>query len=89
MGNLFKSTLDIDSTDKELLRSIFLKIAQCNYLIDIETKPSDSKGYHFILRCFIKCDICRLCYDDFKRFAFDQKRPEWARNILFDVKEYV
>jgi len=84
---LFKSTLDIDTTDKEMIRRTAQKIVLCPYLVEITIKPSNSKGYHFILNCFIKCDICRLCYDDIIRFAFDCKRPEWARNILFDKKE--
>lgn len=85
--HLFKSTLDIDINDKETVCRIAQKIVSCPYLVEIEIKPSHSKGVHIILNCFIECCICRLCYDDFHRFAFDCKRPEWARNILFDKKE--
>jgi hypothetical protein len=89
MGNLFKSTLDIDTTDKEFLKRTIGKIVLCNYLIDLQIKSSDSKGYHVTLLCFMDCPICRLCYDDTKRFAFDCKRPSWAKNIFFDKKEYL
>lgn len=83
------STLDIDTNDKLIIERIAQKIINCPYLIEIEIKPSHAKGVHFIIGCMVECCICRLCYDDIYRFAFDCKRPNWARNILFDKKEYV
>lgn len=84
-----KITLDIDTTDKDFIQHNGLKIMLCPYCYDFNPKPSDKKGYHFIVKCLIKCDICRMVYDDFIRFAFDTKRPVWAQNILFDKKEGV
>lgn len=82
----FRSTLDIDTNDRENIQHIIYKIFYCNNLIHTELKPSDSKGFHVILWCSKECDICRLVYDDFRRFAYDQKRPKYARNILFEKK---
>ena len=85
--SLFRSTLDIDTNDKETIKRITQKIIRCPNIFHIHKKPSSHKGYHFILRCYIKCDICRICYDDFRRYNYDMNRPEWARNILFDIEE--
>lgn len=88
----YKSTLDIDTNDKEKIAYIEHKIVfECpfNGLFHLHKKPSATKGYHFILKCFIKCDVCRIVFDDFRRFAYDQNRPENARDILFDRSEKI
>lgn len=82
-----KSTLDIDTNNKEVINRIIQKIKKCENLNYLISKLSFSKGVHVLLYCKIKCDICRFCYDDFRRFAFDQYRPKECQNILFDDKE--
>lgn len=89
MGKLFRPTLDIDTNDKETIKRICYKIVQCPYIIDFDFKHSTSKGCHLILKCFIECDKCRLVFDDARRFSYDQNRPKYARNVLFDEKERV
>lgn len=89
MCSIYISTLDIDSNDKELIKRICYKFCCCLYIHDFEFKHSTSKGCHFILKCYIECDKCRLVFDDFRRFAYDQYRPEWAKNILFNKKEFL
>lgn len=76
-------TLDIDTNDKENIDHITGKINLCSWLDRIESRPSNSKGIHVILWCKRECDICRMCYDDQKRFNFDQNRPDYFKNILF------
>lgn len=88
----FKSinTLDIDTTDKEVIAHILGKIIYyCPHIKDFDYKFSSSKGLHLILFCSEKCDLCRLVFDDFRRFAYDQNRPKYAQNILFDKKEFL
>ena len=93
---LFRTTLDIDFTskwsrlkpkDKEFIKKIIDKISECPFLFQLKFRLSSSKGCHIELFCNKNCDICRLCYDDDRRFSYDQNRPEWARNILFDAIE--
>lgn len=85
----YRITLDIDTNNKDFITRILEKINKCKNLKYSYTRPSSCKGVHIILFCFIKCDICRMCYDDARRFAYDQNRPEWAKNILFDKKEII
>ena len=84
---LFRSTLDIDYNDKEKIKRIEEKILKCDNIVHIHKKLSAQKGFHFILKCGIKCNICRIVYDDVRRFMYDQHRPEYAQNILFDGME--
>lgn len=85
----FRSTLDIDTNDKLTLSRILNKITQCEYLVNLEMRFSANKGIHIILKCQIECEICRFCYDDFRRFAYDQTRKKQYQNILFTEKEYI
>lgn len=78
------STLDIDTNDKETVSRMIKKIKKCEKLIQLTYRPSSKKGFHFILWCKTKCDICRIVYDDFRRYDYDMNRPIWARNILFN-----
>ena len=86
---LFRTTLDIDTNNKEIIERVFKKISKCKNLKEFYVKPSGFKGYHFILFCDKKCDVCRLCYDDSRRFAYDQNRPPFAQNILFNKIEEI
>lgn len=78
------STLDIDTNNKETISQMIKKIRFCSKLIQVNYRPSDKKGFHFVLWCKVECDICRIVYDDFRRYNYDMNRPFWARNILFD-----
>lgn len=98
MPNIFRKVLDIDFTskysklkpkDKEYVEHIIRKIFKCKNFLNMEAKESSFKGCHITLYCSIDCDVCRMCYDDDKHFAYDMNRPEYARNILFDKKEKI
>ena len=89
MGKRFKCTLDIDTADKGFIEHITNKILNCKFCLDIIVTYSSLKGVHIIIYCNKKCEICRFVYDDFRRFAYDQNRPYYARNILFQEKEVV
>lgn len=95
---MFRTTLDVDliskwsrfkPLDEEYLDNMVNKIAKCQFFYDMVIKPSSFKGFHITIFCSRKCDICRLCYDDTKRIAYDSARPEYARNILFETKEKI
>lgn len=94
---LFRSVLDIDLIEnkysrfapktKEEINNILNKISSCKFCgKKPKIKSSSFKGFHVILWCHKKCDVCRICYDDCKHFDYDSNRPEYARNILFDEK---
>lgn len=87
--NQFRSTLDIDTNDKLTVSRILNKIAQCEQLNNLTMNFSSMKGVHVTLDCRIECDICRFCYDDWRRFAYDVVRPKEARDILFEGKEWI
>jgi len=86
---LYRSTLDIDKNDKVFINYIEKKIKRCIFLEEFKKRDSSSKGVHIIIKCSIKCDICRFVYDDFRRFAYDQQRKPEEQNILFNEKEYI
>jgi hypothetical protein len=82
------NTLDIDTNNKEVILRITKKINLCSCLSKFEIKPSFQKGVHIKLMCLIECELCRIVYDDSRRYALDQLRPEFSRNVLFDSKEF-
>lgn len=93
---MFRKVLDIDlisgkyskeipKTKEDILR-IIQKIGLCKNFIYHDFEWSSFKGCHIILYCSVNCDICRMCYDDDKHFAYDEARPEYARNICFTEK---
>lgn len=95
---LFRKVLDVDLTskysrfrpkDKEFVLRMADKITRCPFCFRFKIKLSSFKGYHIEIFCSVNCDICRICYDDDKHFAYDLNRPEYARNILFDKKEKI
>jgi len=95
---LFRKVLDIDLTtkysklppkDEDFIERIIDKVSKCPFFIDLIIKSSSFKGFRIFLFCSVDCDICRMCYDDDKHFAYDMKRPEYARNISFDKKEKI
>lgn len=95
---MFRKTLDIDLTskwsrfkpkDKEFMLKMIYKITNCPFCSHLKINQSSFKGYHITLFCKKDCDICRLCYDDTRRLAYDLSRPKYARNILFEKKERI
>jgi hypothetical protein len=92
----FFSSLDLDweipqqdislSCSKDLAEKIALKIAKCKYCVIIQIKLSNYKGYHIEFYCTKKCDLCRLQFDDIRRYEEDLNRLEVFRDLIFDVK---
>jgi len=81
------NTIDLDYCDKETLKRIVYKIKKCKYLLYIEVKDSNYKGYHIKLFCSKDCDLCRLVFDDDKRYFADiTNRFPFEQNILWDNK---
>jgi len=89
MEKLFRTTLDIDTNDKEFIERAIMKIRLlCKSNKVLVFRDSSFKGVHVILACNKKCEICQFVYDDFRRFAYDRNRPYYARNILFTEEIY-
>ena len=93
----YYNTLDIDfdnvvnpvdlACTKDKINRIMFKIIQCENLIGIMREPSNKKGYHLRFFCHIKCDKCRLVFDDVIRFNADLNREKPFTNIIFDTKK--
>jgi hypothetical protein len=92
----YYSTLDLDfesvtphdlACTKEKVNKIIWKIIQCQDVIGIMKEPSNKKGYHLKIFCRIKCDKCRLVFDDIIRFGADLERKTEFTNIIFDKKK--
>jgi|GEM_PF-5834255 hypothetical protein len=92
----YYNTLDIDfdtipdinlSCSKEKINNIFLKIINCSNCCGIVKEDSNKKGYHLRFYCKIKCDKCRLVFDDYIRFDADLTRKKEFTNIIFDTKK--
>jgi len=85
----YYNTIDLDKIDKEQLERIISKIKTNPCLKNIQVKDSSTKGYHLLLTCNRKCDICRIVFDDQKRLEMDNNRPLKLQNTLFTSKEPV
>lgn len=85
---MFYNTIDLDNIDKQLLNRITEKIKQKNCCLSLQIKDSSSKGYHILLICSHDCEVCRMVFDDPKRFEMDSNRDLKFRNTLFTSKEY-
>lgn len=72
----------------DLANKIALKIAKCKYSVKIqEPKLSNLKGYHIEFYCTKKkCDLCRMQFDDVRRFEMDKNRPKECTNLIWDSK---
>lgn len=88
MEHLTYNTLDLDTTDKEIINRILHKILTCDSLIKLNYEPSKRKGYHFRLWCVKKCDRCRLVFDDAVRFQYDLMRNFESRDVLAQESEF-
>lgn len=82
------NTIDIDTNNKEFITTLKLKIYRCSNLEELVVRDSSQKGVHFILHCKKNCDLCRLVFDDAIRYAYDQFRESFSRNVLFSEKEF-
>ncbi len=87
MAYFIYNTLDIDTTERERVNQIIGKIMQCPYLDDLEVEPSFQKGVHVKMWCMKECEMCRLVFDDEIRYAYDQYRPKYSQNVLFNEKK--
>ena len=96
MIKYYFSSLDLDwqipqqdislSCSKELAEKIINKIVKCKYCVIASKSLSNYKGYHIEFYCTKKCDLCRLQFDDIRRYEEDLNRLEVFRNLIFDVK---
>ena len=90
------SSLDLDwqipqqdislTCSKELAYKIAQKISKCKYSVIISVKLGNYKGYHIEFYCTKKCDLCRMQFDDIRRYEEDCRRLEPFRDLIFDVK---
>ena len=90
------NTLDVDwdnipdinlSCSKEKICNIETKIKKCSNLLGLIREDSNKKGYHLRFYCGIRCDKCRLVFDDYIRFDADLTRKKEFTNIIFDKKK--
>lgn len=79
---IYFSTLDLDKLTEEQFLNIRRKICSCPGYRCL-THYVTQKGYHVRLQCVAECDICRMVFDDQKRFAADLGRPKCKQNVLF------
>jgi len=85
----FYNTIDLDKVNKTQLGEIIKKITIKKCCLSLTYKDSSSKGYHISIICAKKCDICRIVFDDQKRFEMDNNRDLKYQNTLFTEKEWV
>jgi len=93
MSNLKLNTIDLDihpnfiTEGKTLLNKVIKFLLNCEWCLGVEPpKDSASKGYHITFYCKKDCDICRLLFDDSKRFMMDYDRIKERQNVMFDAK---
>ena len=87
------NTIDLDihpdyiNKGKSLLEKVMRFIKHCEYCLAIgEPQDSNSKGYHIFFICKKDCELCRLLFDDSRRYMMDFDRLEERKNVMFDVK---
>jgi hypothetical protein len=83
----FYNTIDLDKVDKQQLADIVSKITAKPCCLSLQYKDSSSKGYHISIVCSKQCDVCRMVFDDQKRFEMDSNRDIKFQNTLFTEKE--
>lgn len=84
----YYQNLDLDNCSKEQLDQILEKIKSNDCLLNITVKDSSSKGFHIMMICSKKCDLCRFVFDDTKRYEIDLGKDERFKNVVFDTKEW-
>lgn len=86
--SLMYNTIDLDTNDKETVERILGKISKKSCLVSLIVEPSLQKGFHLKMMCSKHCEMCRIVFDDAVRFAYDDERPTFSRNVMFDTKEF-
>ena len=96
MINYYFNSLDLDwdiplqdislSCSNELATKILNKIVKCKYNVIASKSLSNYKGYHIEFYCTKKCDLCRLQFDDVRRYEEDLNRLSVFQNLIFDIK---
>jgi hypothetical protein len=81
----YYSTVDLDYCDKNKLARIIAKIRRCSKLIKVKVRETN-KGYHLIIFCKHRCEVCRMVFDDQTRYCADMNRLIYLRNILWTRK---
>lgn len=74
------------SCSNELAEKILNKIVKCKYCVVASKNLSNYKGYHIEFYCTKKCDLCRMQFDDIRRYEMDLVRLETCTNLIFDIK---
>ena len=77
-------------SSSEYADMVLCAVRRCNRVRRVEWRISASQnGYHIRVHCAGDgCDSCRLVFDSPYRFAMDQRRPQWTRDVLWDRKHY-
>jgi len=96
MVKYYFNSLDLDweipqedvclSCSKELSEKILNKIVKCKYCVIASKSLSNYKGYHIEFYCSKKCDLCRLQFDDVRRYTMDLKRKKGCRQLIWSTK---
>jgi hypothetical protein len=92
MNNLYLETLDLDFNDKTQLSRVLVRLRAFHNgtLKTLEVRDSALKGKHIRMLLTEPCDLCRLVFDDPKRFGRDMTlRKPYQRNVLKTKKVYV
>lgn len=94
--NYFYNTLDLDweiprrneglSCSDELATKILNKVVNCKYCVVASKKSGNSKGFHIEFYCTKKCDLCKLQFDDNKRYEKGLTQLDVFKDLIFDVK---
>ncbi len=74
------------SCSNELAEKILNKIVKCKYCVIASKSLSNYKGFHIEFYCSKKCDLCRLQFDDIRRYEMDLKRQKDCTQLIWDVK---
>ncbi len=71
---------------KELANKICNKIVKCKYCVIASISLSSFKGYHIEFYCTKKCDLCRLQFDDVRRYTMDLIRQKDCKQLIWNTK---
>lgn len=81
----YYQTVDLDKIGKSELNHIVGKISRMKCCKRITIRET-FKGYHLVIECSKECDLCRLVFDDRRRYLFDNNRDKLLRNVLWTDK---
>ena len=74
------------SCSKELSDKILNKIVKCKYCVIASKSNGNYKGYHIEFYCTKKCDLCRLQFDDIRRYEMDLVRLNVCTQLIWNSK---